>query len=89
MRGRERCELWAAGALKRVKTFGHRNPCARRASIRLPRKEVQFDDEAGMERRSVTLAHHAHARGSKPLSTIAATATHNRAEKGWRRVTKV
>ena len=48
-----------------------------------------FDDEAGTERRSVTLAHHAHARGSKPLSTIAATATHNRAEKGWRRVTKV
>ena len=42
-----------------------------------------------MERRSVTLAHHAHVRGSKPLSTIAATATHNRAEKGWRRVTKV
>ena len=25
----------------------------------------------------------------QPLSTIAATATHNRAEKGWRRVTKV
>ena len=33
-----------------------------------------------MERRSVTLAHHAHVRGSKPLSTIAAIATHNRAE---------
>ena len=42
-----------------------------------------------MERRSFTLAHYARVRGRKPLSTIAATVKHNRAEKGWRRVTKV
>ncbi len=35
-------------ALKRVKTLGHRNPCARRGSIRLPRKEVQWSESFKM-----------------------------------------